>query len=279
MKIAILGLGLIGGSLGKSLKVFNNKVHNNKYRILGIGRKKDALNTAIKTGAVDEASLFLTDCFDADIIVIAMPVDLTVETYKKLISIVKKGAIITDVGSVKYSIEKEIEDINKKGNFASFVGAHPMSGKETNGLANSTADLFNKANVVITGSVKKSLKNENIVAQMWQDAGANIIKMSAKKHDELVALTSHLPHLMAFALHKIYKDKKSKDKDIEKILAGSFYSAIRVASSSADMWAPIFANNSANIKNNLNNFIKELNSLGKTLNNKIKVKKQILKTQ
>jgi prephenate dehydrogenase len=114
---------------------------------------------------------------------------------------------------------------------------------------------------------------------MWNDTGAKIIKMAAAQHDDFVALTSHLPHLMAFALNKTYKDKKAKNPQIEKILAGSFYSAIRVASSSADMWAPIFEDNEINIKKNLHGFIRELKKLEGTLGDKNKTKRQILNTQ
>ncbi|MDR3244054.1 MAG: prephenate dehydrogenase/arogenate dehydrogenase family protein [Elusimicrobiota bacterium] len=274
MNIAIIGFGLIGGSLGKALKV-----KPQKYHITAIVRKKSAALLALKTKSADTASLNLQDVSKADIVVIATPVDLIIPIYKELIPIVKKGAVITDAGSVKYPIEQEIRKLSRRKGFISFVGSHPMSGKETNGLLNAQADLFKNANVVITDSIQKSKKNENAIANMWRDSGANIIRMSAQKHDELVALTSHLPHLMAFALNKIYKDKRSKDKKIEKIVAGSFYSAIRVASSSADMWAPIFKKNIKYIKSNLNAFIKELKKFEKNLNNQAKVKERILETQ
>jgi len=274
LNIAIIGFGLIGGSLGKALKV-----KPQKYHITAIVRKKSAAVLALKTKAADAVSLNLQDASKADIVVIATPVDLIIPIYKKLIPIVKKDAVITDAGSIKYPIEQEIKKLSRRKGFISFVGSHPMSGKETNGLLNAQADLFKNANVVITDSVKKSKQNENAIANMWRDSGANIIRMSAQKHDELVALTSHLPHLMAFALNKIYKDKRSKDKKIKKIVAGSFYSAIRVASSSADMWAPIFKKNIKYIKSNLTAFIKELKKFEKNLNNQAKVRERILETQ
>ena len=279
MKVSIVGLGLIGGSLGRALKAYNLKSKTKKYEVLGIAKTKDVLKTALKMQAADKTSLSFMDLSDSDIVVIAVPVDKTVELYKQISGIVKEGAIISDVGSIKFSIEKEISRLNKNKKYAAFVGAHPMSGKETNGLINSEADLFKGANVVITGSVAKSIGNENIIAQMWRDAGARIIKIPSKKHDELVALTSHLPHLSAFALNKIYKQKRSKDKQIDAILAGSFYSAIRVASSSADMWAPIFEDNKANVLKNLRAFIAALKEFEKNLGSKEKMKELILKTQ
>ncbi|MDR3049707.1 MAG: prephenate dehydrogenase [Elusimicrobiota bacterium] len=278
MKIAVIGLGLIGGSLCKALKSASKN-----ERIIAIGRKKDALSAAIKMKAADEASLNLEAVSDADIIVIATPADNIVPIYKKLIPIVKKGAIITDAGGIKEPIERQIKSLyrfyRKSGHAAAYVGAHPMSGKESNGFANSESGLFKNANVVITGSIPKSLKNENAIEKMWRQTGAKIVKMPSKKHDELVALTSHLPHLMAFALNKIYKDKRNKDKQIEKIVAGSFYSAIRVASSSADMWAPIFSANDKQIKKNLSAFIKELKNFETNLSSQTKTKKRILNAQ
>ncbi|MDR2709275.1 MAG: prephenate dehydrogenase/arogenate dehydrogenase family protein [Elusimicrobiota bacterium] len=282
MKVAIIGLGLIGGSLAKALKNYNDNTRQKKYEVLGIVRRRQTLKLALQTKSVDYAYLNLEDCRDADIVVIALPVDLIAPTYKELCAYLKSGAVVTDVGSVKNRICEEILKIQSSKDIKNppvFVGAHPMSGKETNGLKYAESDLFLNANVVITGSIKKSAKAEKIVEQMWKDAKAKIIKMAPKEHDNLVALTSHLPHLMAFALHKIYNDKKARDRQIEKILAGSFYSAIRVASSSADMWAPIFSYNTQNIIKNLNAFIKELNVLKASLKDKEQIKKQIKKTQ
>jgi prephenate dehydrogenase len=279
-KVAIVGLGLIGGSLGKALRAFNHSSKQKKYHVLGIARRKDILKAAVKKGAADKMSLFLSDASEADIVVIATPVDITVPIYEQLKTIVKKGAVITDVGGVKYHIQKSVSRIYKKGNAPAFVLAHPMSGKESNGIDNSEAGLFKNANVVITASIgAHPSKNEKLIAQMWIDSGAKIIKMTSKQHDNLVALTSHLPHLSAFALNKIYKDKKNKSPLIEKIVAGSFYSAIRVASSSADMWSPIFEYNKENIKENLNAYIKALHELEKTLDNKEKCRTKILETQ
>jgi len=337
----------MGGSLGLALK----KNAKNKYYIIGVARREETLKAALKIGAADKVSLSLQDVKECDIVVICTPVDTVVPFYKQLSEIAGKNTIITDTGSVKEQIERQITNyklqitngacpqmsksgestatphpaLSRKGrgkdvsyfavpsplagegqakpegegsavNFTlhtpnskltssavnstlPFVAVHPMAGRESNGIASADAQMFENANIVITGSIKKSLKNEAKVAAMWKDAGAHIINMPSKKHDELVALTSHLPHLIAFSLNKIYKDKKKKNRIIEKIAAGSFKSATRVANSSADMWAPIFAANSGNIIEHLDAFIKELNAFKKVLKNKDKMKKEILKTQ
>jgi len=271
IKIAIIGLGQMGGSLGLALK----KNAKNKYYIIGVARREETLKAALKMGVADKVSLSLQDTKDCDIAVICTPVDTIAPIYKQLSKIAGKNTIITDTGSVKEEIEKQISVDSK----LPFVAVHPMAGKENNGILTADAEMFKNANVVITGSIKKSLKNEAKVAEMWKAAGARIINMPARKHDELVALTSHLPHLIAFSLNKIYKEKKKKNKSIEQIAAGSFKSATRVANSSADMWAPIFAANSGNIIKHLDAFIKELAAFKKVLKNKDKMKKEILKTQ
>ncbi|MCL2390885.1 MAG: prephenate dehydrogenase/arogenate dehydrogenase family protein [Endomicrobia bacterium] len=277
INVAIIGLGQMGGSLGLALK---SKSAGNKYYIIGIARKQETLKTALKIGAVDKVSLSLQDAKDCDIVVICTPVDTIVPIYKQLSKIVEKDTIITDTGSVKEEIEKQIKySLLTTHCSLPFVAVHPMAGKEKSGILSADAEMFKNANVIITGSFKKSEKNEKLVAKMWKDAGANIINMPAKKHDELVALTSHLTHCVAFSFNKIYKDVKKKNPEVDKITAGSFKSMVRVAASSADMWAPIFAANNKNIIKHLDAFIKELNVFKKILKSKGKVKREILNTQ
>jgi prephenate dehydrogenase len=270
LNVSIVGLGQIGGSLGLALK---SKTLKNRYHMIGIARKKETLKAALKIGAVDEVSLSLTSAKNSNIVVICTPVDTISAIYKDLTKIVKKDAVITDAGSVKYSIEREIKGVNSK---ISFVGSHPMAGREKNGIMSASMDMFKNAKVVITSQNGKS---EKIVAQMWKDTGAVIVKMSAKKHDELVAFTSHLPHVVAFVLNKTYKNIKKKNPQIDELTAGFFKSIIRVSVSSADMWAPIFVSNSKNINKYLDEFIKELNIFKRNLNDKKKIRQEILTTQ
>ncbi|MDR1433801.1 prephenate dehydrogenase [Candidatus Endomicrobiellum devescovinae] len=270
LNVSIVGLGQIGGSLGLALK---SKTLKNRYYVTGIARNKETLKAALKIGAADEVSLSLASAKNSDIVVICTPVDTIASIYKKLVKIVKKNTVITDSGSVKYSIEREINGINSK---VSFIGSHPMAGRAKNGFSSASADMFKNAKVIITQQYGKP---EKIVSKIWKDAGAEIVKMSAKNHDELVAFTSHLPHVIAFLLNKTYKKIKKKNPHIDDLIAGSFKSITRVSVSSADMWAPIFALNSKNINKYLDEFIKELNVFKRNLNDKKKIKKEILKTQ
>jgi prephenate dehydrogenase len=277
LKVCIVGLGQIGGSLALALKK-NSRSLKNCYHITGIGRRKETLDAVLKIKAADEVSLSLQSARDANIVVICTPVDAIVPLYGQLSKIVGKDTIITDAGSVKHSVEKGIRDSFEKNGGISFIGSHPMAGKEKNGIFSADADMFKNANVVITSAIKKSAENA-LVSQMWKDAGANIIKMSAKKHDKLVAFTSHFPHIIAFLLNKIYKKTRKKNPQIDMLTTGSFKSMTRVAVSSADMWAPIIAANSKNIEKYLNEFMKELDVFKQNLKDKRKIKEEILKTQ
>jgi prephenate dehydrogenase len=276
LNVSIVGLGQMGGSLGLALK---SKALKGRYHVTGISRKQDTLNTALKLKAADSVSLSLNAAKDADIVVICTPVDTIAPIYKELVKIVGASAIITDTGSVKYSIKKDIKAHFKKSGCASFIGSHPMTGRERNGILSASADMFRSARVVITSELKQLAKKESLIVKMWKDVGASITKISAKEHDKLVAFTSHLPHVIAFLLNKSYKKIKQKNPQIEALMVRSFKSITRVAVSSADMWAPIFAANSKNIEKYLDEFIKELTFFKKNLNNKQKIKQEILKTQ
>ncbi|MDR2811742.1 MAG: prephenate dehydrogenase/arogenate dehydrogenase family protein [Endomicrobium sp.] len=270
LNVSIVGLGQIGGSLGLALK---RKTLKDSYYVTGIARSKETLKTVLKIGAADEVSLSLESAKNSDIVVICTPVDTIASIYKNLVKIVKNNTVITDSGSVKYSIEREINNINGK---VAFIGSHPMTGRAKNGLCSAEADMFKNTKVIITQRYGKS---EKIVSKIWKDAGAEIVKMSAKSHDDLVAFTSHLPHVIAFSLNKAYKKVKKKNPYINDLIAGSFKSITKVSVSSADMWAPIFALNSKNINKYLDEFIKELNVFKRNLNDKKKIKKEILKIQ
>lgn len=273
-KIAIIGMGQIGGSLGKALKSLGSK-----YYIIGVDTNSDTLDAALKTGAADEVSLNITAAKGSEIVIICTPSDSIARIYEKLAKIVDERTIITDAGSVKEPIEKAVKAVYKKGNLVPFVAAHPMAGREKNGISSADAKMFENAFVIITGSIPKSLKNESIVAKVWEDAGGKIIKIPPKKHDELAAFTSHLPHIIAFVMNKMYKDTKKKNKEIDFLTAGSFKSMTRVSVSSPDMWAPIFAMNDKNLGKFLKAFIKELRIFEKDLKNQAKIKKDILRTQ
>lgn len=271
-KVAILGVGLMGGSLGMALRnVIKNK--ERKYFVLGIGRDANNLKIAKKNGAVDDYSTDIGKIKDSDVVFICYPVDMIVETYKTVSKIVSQKAVITDIGSIKSAVEVKINDFRKKDpSMPLFVGCHPMAGNEKNGIVYAQKDLYKNANVIITNN-----KDKNI-SKIWNDIGCNTIYMTAAEHDELAAFTSHLPHIIAFNFYKMFTDKSLKDKRIKNITGGSFNSITRVAKSSPDMWLPIFQGNRKNLIKITDSFCKELKKFIKTLDNKKNLQKILKKS-
>jgi prephenate dehydrogenase len=265
IRITIIGMGQMGGSLGKALKKAGNK-----YYIIGVDKDKTTLKAALNIGAADEVSQDLKSVKGSDIVVICLPVNLIAPMHKRILKIAGKETVITDTGSVKGNMVSAAYKNN-------FVPAHPMAGKEKNGIISADAQMFRNANLIITGSSNRPAETK--VSAIWKDAGEKIVIMPSKKNDKLVALTSHLPHIIAFSLNKIYKKTKKQNSEIDTLTAGSFKSMTRVSVSSADMWAPIFAANGKNIGKYLRAFIKELRIFEKALNSRTKLKKRILNTQ
>lgn len=251
-KVAIIGVGLIGGSLGMALR------KSGKFRVIGVGRHLDKLRLAKRRGAVDE---YTTDFFagvsDADIVVIAAPVDLIAKTAKKIIPCLKRNTVLTDVGSVKGPVIDELRNILKsktaKSKNLSFVGAHPMAGSEKTGVRFAGKELFKGATVVLVRD-KSAGTAFNAVREMWRLTGAKIKVLEAKKHDKSVALISHLPHVIAFNLCRCAGSPKDA-KNISSLLAGSFRDMTRVADASPRDWAAICSMNKAEVKKAIDTFI------------------------
>ena len=255
-KVTIIGVGLIGGSLGIALKA------SRKFLVTGIGRHTDKLRLAKKRGAVDRfTKSYAIGVAESDIVVVATPVDLIAGTVKKIIPYLKKGAVVTDVGSVKGPIIEEIRKILQsnvaKGKNLSFVGAHPMAGSEKTGVRFAEKGLFKGATVVLVRDKSSGGAAFNLIKKMWQVTGAKIKVLSAKKHDKSVALISHLPHVIAFNLCRCAGSPKDA-KDISSLLAGSFRDMTRVAGSNPRDWAAICGMNKAEVRKAIDTFIDAL---------------------
>ena len=252
-KVAIIGVGLIGGSLGMALKA------SRKFKVIGIGRHTEKLRLARKCGAVDEYTKdFSSGVAGADIVVIATPVDMIAGTFKKIMPFAKKGAVISDVGSVKDPIIDQVSRFLKskiaKNKNLSFVGAHPMAGSEKTGVRFADKRLFKGATVVLVKDKTSGGAAFNMVRRMWQLTGARIQILAAKKHDKSVALISHLPHAIAFNLCRCAGSPKDA-KNISSLLAGSFRDMTRVAGSNPRDWAAICSMNKAEVRKAIDTFI------------------------
>ena len=255
-KVAIIGVGLIGGSLGMALRA------SRKFRVTGVGRHLEKLRLAKRCGAVDEYTKdYSSGVAGSDIVVIATPVDLIAHTVKKVIPYAKKGAVITDVGSVKGPIVDAIRRLLKSGiaknKNLSFVGAHPMAGSEKTGVRFADRGLFRGATVVLVKDKSAGGAAFNLIRKMWQLTGARIQILPAEKHDKSVALISHLPHVIAFNLCRCAGSPKDA-KNISSLLAGSFRDMTRVAGSNPRDWAAICSMNKGEVRKAINTFIEAI---------------------
>ncbi|MBU1487024.1 prephenate dehydrogenase [bacterium] len=230
-KVSIIGVGLIGGSLGLALKK-----KGLASKIVGIGRRETSLREALRVGTVDEVTLDLKEgVSQADLVILAAPVGSILRIGREIVPHLKQGAILTDVGSTKEEIVRALGALTKD-----FVGAHPMAGSNESGVEKATASLFEKATCVITPTGETSKKALDVVENLWKKIGARVVKMSPETHDFLVAITSHLPHLAASSLVSLAA--KEKEKAVPLIATG-FKDTTRIAASDPRLWSDIFLSN------------------------------------
>ena len=274
--VAVIGVGLMGGSLGIALRhLFKNG--SRQYDVIGIGRNIKNLKLAKDKNAIDSYSTDISAAKCADIIFICSSVDTTVDIYKKIAAFANKKIIVCDIGSIKFNVDTKIKQLQQKNkDYPAFIGCHPMCGIEQNGIEYASLDIYNNATVVITANPKD--KNTKIIAKLWKDIGCKTFFMSAKEHDETVAFTSHIPHIIAFSFYKMFREKRGKNKNIENLVAGSFKSLTRVAKSSPNMWIPIFLNNRDNLKVLSEELCKQIKDFVGTFGNEEKLKEILEKS-
>lgn len=256
-KVGIIGVGLLGGSLGLALK---------KQRIarsvVGLGRNESRLIRAKKKKAID--SFYLPEDWksglqDVEIVVICTPVRDIVPFIKKIVPWLPKGSIITDVGSTKESIVNQIDIfLKKQNNTISFVGSHPMAGSEQTGIEFAKSDLFKQAVCLITPSKYTEKAAIHKISRIWKMVGGNIIYLSPSDHDRYVAAISHLPHIIAASLVDTVATLNKKDNLLLHLAAGGFKDITRIASSSPELWRDICLENKKSILDVLQLFEKEL---------------------
>ncbi len=244
-KITIIGIGLIGSSFALALKKqgFNGN-------ITGVGRNAVNLIKAKEMGIVDEYSTSHAEgVIDADLIVLASPVGQFEEIVKNITDNIKKGAIVTDVGSVKAGVLKKIEPLMPKG--ISFVGGHPIAGKECSGIHAATADLFKNAKCIITPNENTDKDALDKIIDIWGKIGAVTVIMNPEEHDLVFAAVSHLPHVVAYALVNSILDV---DENILKHGGRGLKDMTRIALSPTELWRDICAYNRDDILTTLRKF-------------------------
>ena len=254
-KVTIVGVGLIGGSLGLAIK------KNNLAReVMGLSYKQESLTAAIKNKAIDSGSTDVQQAVrNADLVVMATPVDAIIKLLPMINKHLKRGCVITDVGSAKVEIVEATQKKLSAPNF--FVGSHPLAGSEKTGSENATADLFKDSLCIMTPTKDTHKTAIEKVRALWSKVGAKVKKLSPEEHDEALAYTSHLPHVLAYSL------MDSIPKKFLEYSAGGLKDTTRVAASSPQMWNDICMANSTNVLKALDETIQNLAQLRKAIVN------------
>ena len=230
------------------------------YGVTGLGRSRSHLNTARRFHALDDASTAPASVIPAaDVVVLCLPVQTIVPFAKRILPLMKKGAVLTDVGSVKGPVVDQLKPLLAKRPDLTFVGGHPLAGSEKSGVEHARADLFKGAICILTkdGSKKKT----NVIERLWRDAGARCLHMTAREHDHVVAMTSHLPHLLAFSLFQLVHSSSKHEPRLRAIAARSFNDMTRITASDPTLWSGIIAANHQEIKKAVRHFSATLTSL------------------
>jgi prephenate dehydrogenase len=230
-KVAIVGTGLVGGSLALAIK--KKKLAK---EIVGVSRRKSSVAYAKRIGAIDYGSTDQSIIRGADLVILATPVGAIVRQAGTIRKFIDRDTIVTDVGSTKEDIVRKLEKI-----FPLFVGSHPIAGSEKNGIINAQADLFTRSMCILTPTSKTKSAALKKVSLFWKEVGASVNKMSPALHDKTLALTSHLPHLLAFALIA------SVPRSTFRFSSGGLKGSTRIAASGEELWSDIFLTNRKNI--------------------------------
>lgn len=253
-QVTIVGLGLMGASLGLALKQLKNPP-----RIIGHDIQYDAATRANKIKAVDKVERYLPDAVaNSDLVIVATPVGAIPEVLKNIAESLPDGCIVSDTGSTKREILRKAEEILPS--TVGFVGGHPMTGKLTGGVAEPDASLFQNAVYCLVPSVSAPPAAVDTMARLVQQIGAYPYFTDSAEHDGLVAGVSHLPYLLSVALTRALAGQPGW-REMSNLAAGGFDVATRLAGHDPTMYADILATNGDNIVRHIDTLIQELETL------------------
>ena len=236
-RLAIIGVGLIGGSLALALKEAGVV-----GEVIGCGRGRPNLEKAIELGVIDTFTRDPREAVkDADVIFLATPVKTLGVVTQRCLPGLKPGAIITDGGSVKGDVVKTIEPLLPEG--VHFVPGHPIAGTENSGSEAAFPSLYRGKRCILTPTENTDLQALELIEQMWRIVGSDVIRMSLEKHDKILAAISHLPHMVAYSLVNAVGSYDHYEENILEYSAGGFRDFTRIASSDPTMWRDIAETN------------------------------------
>ena len=261
MNIAIIGVGLIGGSFALALRRAHGDTRTGLH-VIGVDRDTGALDEALRKGVINEAAS-IAAAAECELILIAVPVRQFPAVLAEISPFLNAETVITDVGSTKQDvIAAAREALGSK--ISSFVPGHPIAGREYAGVAAAAAELFVGKKVVLTPLAENTPQSIERVRALWTSCGADVVQMSAETHDAIFAAVSHLPHLLAFALVDELAARPNA-KTLFSFAASGFRDFTRIAGSNPEMWRDIALNNREALLGELDGFTEQIVELRKAL--------------
>ena len=258
MKVYIIGVGLIGGSFAIDIKAaFKEAV------IFGIDKNQEHLDQAIDLNVIDQIAV-IEDIAEADVVIITIPVDSTLDILPEVLDKVSENGLVIDAGSTKQKLCEKIKSHPKRRNY---LAAHPIAGTEFSGPKAAIANLYRNKTNIICEVEKTAFKLQELGMEIFSRLGMRIRYMDPASHDKHIAYVSHLSHISSFMLGKTVIEKEKNEKDIFDMAGSGFASTVRLAKSSPAMWTPIFKHNKENVMETLQEYISNLSEFKKLLEN------------
>ncbi len=259
-RVALIGIGLIGSSISHAAR----RAGLTKS-IVGSARTAETVATALKLGIIDEGYASAREAADgADLVILCVPVGLCGQIAKEIAPVLKPGAILTDVGSVKGSIVRDVAPYIPPG--VHFVAGHPIAGTEQSGPESGFAELFDGRWCILTPEPDTDAAAVQKLKEFWQELGSNVEIMAPDHHDLVLAITSHLPHLIAFNIVNTAAHlERVTDSEVIKFSAGGFRDFTRIAASDPVMWRDVFLNNKDAVLEMLGRFSEDLTALQRAI--------------
>lgn len=256
MKVFVIGLGLIGGSFALDLKAALKNIE-----ISGIDASEEHLDLALDLGLIDAKAEF-KDLEKADLVYLAIPVDVSLEVLPQVLDIVNDNCVVIDAGSTKEHLCKRVADHPKRRNY---LAGHPIAGTEYSGPGAAIHGLFKNKTNIICEVEKTAFKIQERALEIFQAIGLKIRYMDPVSHDRHIAYVSHLSHISSFMLGKTVLEKEKNERDIFDLAGSGFASTVRLAKSSPAMWTPIFNQNKKNVIEILDEYISNLKHFRKLM--------------
>lgn len=248
-KVYVIGTGLIGGSMALDIK---SQYANAK--VFGIDTNERHLDEAIQLGVIDDKAT-MDDLGNADLVILAIPVDISLEILPIILDKIGDETLVFDVGSTKFPICEAISSHSKRRNF---MATHPIAGTEFSGPSAAVIGLFHDKTNIICEVEKTTFKLQERALELFKKMGMRIRYMEPKSHDKHIAYVSHLSHISSFMLGKTVIEKEKDEQDIFDMAGSGFESTVRLAKSSPAMWTPIFKQNKKQVVKSLEEYILNL---------------------